>query len=429
MAIKNIILAAFVLVSGICLLCSNACAIPPGERQALIDLYNSTDGPNWLNTVNNDKKWVVDGTGVGTECDWKGIICYNGNVAQLILENNNLKGAIPSSISALSGLQALKLGANQLIEVPAELGKLSLLELLALNDNELTSIPWELGNLYNLTGLYLNNNQLTEIPAELRKLSSLKFLYLNNNLLTDIPGEIGYLFSLISLNLSNNGLTSMPAEMGNLKQLLVLNLESNLLAGSIPMFIRDLANLQEIYLGNNQLTGTVPTELGALSNLTVLSLESNQLTGSIPMSVGNLANLQKLYLGNNQLTDTVPSEMGTLSSLIILSLENNLLLGPVPGELINLTRLLNGKSDFRHNVLFTPVQELDEFLSKKQIGGDWESTQAGQMDKLYSAILLLRVMTGLTPEKIQFFEDVNSDNKRGLEEIVYILQNVSGLRQ
>ena len=47
----------------------------------------------------------------------------------------------------------------------------------------------------------------------------------------------------------------------------------------------------ELWLRNNQLTGSIPSELGNLDNLVVLALHSNQLTGSIPSELGNLDNL------------------------------------------------------------------------------------------------------------------------------------------
>ena len=44
------------------------------------------------------------------------------------------------------------------------------------------------------------------------------------------------------------------------------------------------------------MTGEIPTELGNLANLQQLYLGGNQLTGEIPTELGNLANLQELYL-------------------------------------------------------------------------------------------------------------------------------------
>ena len=43
-----------------------------------------------------------------------------------------------------------------------------------------------------------------------------------------------------------------------------------------------LANLQQLRLDGNQLTGEIPSELGRLMNLVVLHLSGNQLTGCVP---------------------------------------------------------------------------------------------------------------------------------------------------
>ena len=42
--------------------------IPQEERDALIALYNSTDGANWKDNTG----WMGE---AGTECDWKGVTC------------------------------------------------------------------------------------------------------------------------------------------------------------------------------------------------------------------------------------------------------------------------------------------------------------------------------------------------------------------
>jgi len=43
-------------------------AIPTSERNALIDLYNSTDGANWVHNAN----WLG---APGTECTWERVYC------------------------------------------------------------------------------------------------------------------------------------------------------------------------------------------------------------------------------------------------------------------------------------------------------------------------------------------------------------------
>jgi len=129
--------------------------IPTAERDALIALYNSTDGANWTDSTG----WLG---AAGTECTWDGLSCSEGHVTRLNLDSNQLSGNIPPELGNLSNLLRLDLRSNQLSgSIPPELGNLSNLTRLYLSSNQLNgSIPPELGNLSNLTHLKLDSNQL-----------------------------------------------------------------------------------------------------------------------------------------------------------------------------------------------------------------------------------------------------------------------------
>ncbi|MDM8525396.1 leucine-rich repeat domain-containing protein [Desulfococcaceae bacterium HSG8] len=402
--------------------------IPPGERNALIDLYNSTDGDYWENNTN----WLGD---PGTECTWYGITCdaENTHVTEIDLggdypEGNNLVGTIPGSVEDiqylrrfelsgnsltgdippelgnlpelrelhlgvndlggdippelgnLSQLQSLDLGNNKVTgDIPSELGSLSDLQRLSLSENSLTGeIPPELGNLSELRELYLSGNGLTgSIPPELGNLSQLEVLYLSENSLTgEIPGEMGNLSALTSLLAGMNRLTgSIPPELGELSELYQLDLSGNDLTGSIPPELGSLSDLQQLYLEYNRLSGEIPQEMGNLSDLRSLFLKNNELTGDIPPELGNLSGLRQLYLDHNQLTGAIPSELGNLSELYQLDLSANNLSGNIPSELTRLSHLDPDQSDFRWNAFYTSDSDLRNFLNIMQISGDWESTQ------------------------------------------------------
>ena len=71
------------------------------DSLALVDLYNSTDGPNW----NDHTNWLTKKR-VST---WSRITVTNNRVTRIELNYQNLKGSIPFSIGNLAKLQYLDL--------------------------------------------------------------------------------------------------------------------------------------------------------------------------------------------------------------------------------------------------------------------------------------------------------------------------------
>ena len=316
--------------------CDDVTEIPQAECEALVALYNSTDGANW----SNNSGWME----TTTPCNWYGVTCSAGHVTGLYLYNNQLSGSIPPELGNLTNLQDLWLQTNQLSgSIPPELGNLTNLRHLYLYDNQLSgNIPPELGNLTNLRCLSLWTNQLSgSIPPELGNLTNLTHLLLYDNQLSgSIPPELGNLTNLQQLSLALNQLSdSIPPELGNLTNLQELSLALNQLNGGIPTELGNLANLQSLQLNSNQFSSSIPPELGNLTNLTSLSLAGNQLSGSIPPELGNLTNLQFLWLWGNQLSGSIPPQLGNIASLWVLNLFGNQLSGSIPASLGNLANL------------------------------------------------------------------------------------------
>jgi hypothetical protein len=160
---KTIIMFLFVvlLFKMSVLLCG---VIPAKERSALIALYNSTNGDNWV----NNEGWKMsplhtDGFSLpGTEGNWKGITVTNDQVEKIYLVSNNLSGTIPAQLGNLSSLKELRLNGNQLEgNIPAVLSNLSYLTSLALHSNKLSgSIPFSLIYLSLLSDLNVGYNAL-----------------------------------------------------------------------------------------------------------------------------------------------------------------------------------------------------------------------------------------------------------------------------
>ena len=370
------------------------------DREALVALYNATNGPNWANNEN----WL-SGAPIG---EWYGVRTDdNGRVTWLFLYENRLSGEIPPELGNLANLETLGLSNNRLSgEIPPELGSLANLEDLSLSGNELSGeIPSELGNLANLEDLSLPRAHRSQlggcVPTSLQDqlfnpagppfcasapetdrealvalynatdgpnwanenywLSGasiaewdgvttddngrVTWLYLNENRLSgEIPPELGSLSNLESLELAQNRLSGeIPSELGNLANLEEMYLWVNQLSGEIPPELGSLANLEDLYLSGNELSGEIPSELGNLSNLENLYLSDNQLSGEIPSELSSLSNLNQLRLNNNELSGEIPSELGQLSNLESLVLSDNELMGCVPSSLQD--RLIMAFSD------------------------------------------------------------------------------------
>jgi len=382
------ILAVTILV----LACHQAlsAAIPANQRQALIDLYNATNGARWREKT----KWLG---AAGTENTWYGVVTDAGNttVTRLNLNSNHLVGTLPSSLGNLNGLQYLYLNNNELSgSIPSSLGNLAGLLELGLFSNQLTGIlPPEFGELDRLRKLFLHNNRLSgSIPVQIGGLAGLEYLWLAQNQLSGrIPDELGRLGNLISLKLGSNNLSgpipaalsklsklqtlslerneftgAIPDEIGDLATLQVLDLSGNQLTGALPPFLGGLFNLQNLSLSANDFTGSIPPELGDLANLTTLNLSYCKLTGSIPTSLCNLTGLQNLHLNDNGLTGSIPSMLHNMTGLRVLDLGRNRLSTGIPNELRHLRRLQT--LNLAHNQLSGLIpEELGELAALKSL--------------------------------------------------------------
>ncbi len=258
--------------------CSRVTQIPQIECEALVALYNSTNGPAWT----FDYGWL---TYDYPPSQWYHLTVDAGRVTRIYLEVNNLVGTIPSELANLTYLRDFDLEGNQLTG----------------------TIPPELGSLANLLYFDLQSNQLTgTIPSELGNLANLRFLRLSDNQLSGgIPADLGNLAKLESLQLEKNQLTGgIPSTLGNLVNMdHIFDLSDNPLGGSIPPELGKLNKLQQLEVNRCQLSGEVPAELGNLAALHVLVLAGNPLSGSLPRNLMNIPQLIDFYFDNTSLCE------------------------------------------------------------------------------------------------------------------------------
>ena len=347
----------------------NQIPIPMSERNALIDLYYSTNGDSWINSTN----WLGD---YGTECSWYGIECNdtNDHIVKLEIQNNNLDGNIPDSIESLIFLEGLVIPGNIIYSLPESIGNLKYIQGIEASYNQLSTLPNSIGKIKSIITLSLHYNLLTSLPESIINLSNLLYLDCDSNRISYLPENFGRLSNLEDLRLEANRLESLPESFGDLSNLEFANLNFNGKLKSLPESFGNLKNLRRLYVSNNQLSA-LPESFGNLKNLLELEMRYNQLN-SLQESFGNLDNLASLDLAYNQLSSlpdsfiflnlssldlsynklrSLPSQFGNLSNLSFLKLESNKL-DQLPESFNNLRRLSS------LSLSSNPINNLLEFL-------------------------------------------------------------------
>ncbi|PIA45318.1 hypothetical protein AQUCO_01700689v1 [Aquilegia coerulea] len=413
-----------------------------------------------------------------------------GSLSKLIalgLHDNNLTGRIPASFGNLSSLEALGLTSNKFYgSIPGSITQLQSLLYISLADNMFSgmvpqsfynisslqyisfaknqlegSLPPEIGlNLPNLFGFLIGGNQFSgSIPISLvsnaSKLQNLDLAY--NSFTGNVPIEVGSLQDLQVLALGTNGLggggkdddMKFLTSLNNCSNLQLLDIYGNQFGGRLPISVVNLSNtFGYLYLGNNQIVGSLPSEIGNLVNLMLLSVEMNFLTGIIPKGIGMLQNLQYLGLSGNRFSGQIPDSVGNNSqlyyldlsdnklegnvlsnfekyqSLQILNLSHNHFTGTIPKKLFELSGHLTTLS-LAHNSLFGQIpsevgnlqnlQSLD--ISENKLTGDIPVT-LGDCLSLESLYLQGNILGGVIPSSLSHLKglknfDISRNNLSG----------------
>ncbi|KAF8658960.1 hypothetical protein HU200_058798 [Digitaria exilis] len=302
------------------------------------------------------------------------------NIQNLIMQENQFRGQIPTSLTNATNLQVLNIRYNALHGIVPHFGTLSNLIELNLGMNQLEAGDWSflssLANCTQLVRLYLDGNILQGIlPSSIAGLSkSLEQLFLAANKISGtIPQEIGHLSNLMLLRMEQNLLTgNLPSSLGNLQNLYLLSLSQNQLSGQFPLSVREnnlsgsipgalgrCKNLETLNLSYNSFYGSIPIEIFTLSSLSEgLDLSHNQLSGNIPPEISGLINLGTLIISNNKLSGKIPSTLGECVHLESLNMEANLLDGTIPESFANLRGII--MMDLSQNNLSGQIPEFIE---------------------------------------------------------------------
>jgi Leucine-rich repeat (LRR) protein len=311
------------------------------EREILTSLFSATDGFTWQNRDN----WVDDGTSF---CTWTGITCVSDkeeSVTAIHLQDNGLKGEIPTMIFQLKNLAEINFSRDAISFDFTGIGAATKLRYLNLDSTGLTSLsgveassslsslhasdndfkgvfPTEVLSLPNLEVLHLTDNPFPSgLPSGLASVGSLKYFSCFNCDLSDtLPSWMTQMTGLEGLELQQNGFSGpLPAEIENLVNLKKLDLSDQNLSpgggftGSLPSFAAQ-SSLRYIYLARNNFTGSIPPNfLNSTDNsgLVMLDLQYNGLTGTIPSELSRISQMN-IFLANNKI-DAIAPELCSLS--------------------------------------------------------------------------------------------------------------------
>ncbi|XP_020215922.1 pollen receptor-like kinase 1 [Cajanus cajan] len=217
----------FILLTNSNILPSSAAS----DSELLLKVKENLENNAGLSSWNTSNPPCTNG-----HANWRGILCYQGKVWGVKLENMGLKGVIDvESLKALPYLRTLSFMNNDL------------------------EGPWpEIHRLIGLKSIYLSNNKFSgEIPFQtFQGLQWLKKIHLSNNQFT---GEV-------------------PISVASLPRLLELRLDGNQFTGAIPRFHRH--RLRSFSVANNQLHGQIPP---SLSKFPVSSFSGNERLCGTPL--------------------------------------------------------------------------------------------------------------------------------------------------
>ncbi|XP_061347675.1 pollen receptor-like kinase 1 [Gastrolobium bilobum] len=210
-----------------CVVASNGAS----DTELLLKVKENLENNNGLSSWNTSSSPCS-----GNHANWKGVLCYEGKVWGLKLENMGLKGVIDvDSLKELPYLRTISFMNNNF-------------------DGE-----WpEINKLVGLKSIYLSNNKFSgEIPAQTFKgMQWLKKIYLSNN---KFEGDI-------------------PSSLALLPRLMELRLDGNKFSGLIPQFKE--TKLKYITIANNDLQGEIPS---ILNKMPVSSFSGNEALCGAPL--------------------------------------------------------------------------------------------------------------------------------------------------
>ncbi|CAH8391504.1 unnamed protein product [Eruca vesicaria subsp. sativa] len=405
------------------------------------------------------------------------------NLQILYLASNSFTGSIPSSIGNMTSLKQLDLSYNSMDgEIASSLGKLE--ELVDLN---LMANKWEgvllkshFVNLRSLKSFSLTTEpdrslvfkvpstwvppfrlELISIescqigptfPMWLQVQNKLNSVTLRNTRIADkIPHSwfSGIASVVTSLTLENNRIKGTLPQNLVFPNLITIDLSTNNFegpfprwktnaaeiylyqnnfSGSLPLNLGDLMpRMERIYLFNNSFTGEIPLSLCRVTGLHILNLRNNHFYGSFPNCWRSSSELYGIDASENNISGEIPESLCVLPGLIVLLLNQNALEGNITNTLQNcssLTHIDLGGNNLTGKLPSWPSKMSDLFMLRLQ-GNSFEGQIPDDLcivPSLHILDLSENKITGPIPKCISSLTDIvqgqGFENEQGIVSVI-----------
>lgn len=242
------------------------------------------------------------------------------NVMQMyIIDTKSILRLTNESFQGTPHLKTLILRKNSIKELPKGVFKaLTNLEVLDLGGNEISTIESDLFDGIFLKGLVLDSNHLTTLSLNV---PSLKHLDVSNNKLESINVE--NLHKLIDISLNKNTLVTMTDQPFRNTSLKVIKFNYGNFSTLPKQFLFDMDQLQKVYLKSLNLKVVPEDMIWSSHNIAELSLASNLLKELPATFFQDSKNIKELDLSGNKLGNINHTLFKPLVQLENLDLSRN----------------------------------------------------------------------------------------------------------
>jgi len=324
-----------------------SCRVEDSERSILLSFFQETGGDGW----EKKEKW----TSTEPICAWEGITCLGDieddeGVEVINMIDNSLRGTLPSVIFGLPSLQELGLRGNEelVVSLNGIQNAANTLQVLDVSNTKLQSLDY-ISSALKLHELYADQAGLTGgFPDELLSLPALETLHMNWNFFVGkLPQDIGVQLSgLKYLHLTGNDFHGgIPATIGFMAELEELILDENLMSGVLPSTeLSYLPRLRHFSVGRlaksgRKVRGPLPP-FDVVALLESIGLDNNEITGTIPNNfLESSQSVQEVSLGHNNIEGEIPGDLAYLGELRLSLIANEIT--SVPGEICEANELVS----------------------------------------------------------------------------------------